>query len=153
MRNAFFVKCTDILKDEAGEVVELHCEFDPESRTGLPGAARKVKGTIHWVSVEHGVTAEVRLCDRLFTVPNPLGDKSRDFLEFLNPHSLDVIEHAIVEAPVAHGSDSDFYQFERTGYFCHDSIDSKPGRPVLNRIVTLRDSWARIEKELARKQS
>jgi glutaminyl-tRNA synthetase len=153
LRNAFIVKCTDIIKDEAGEVVELHCEFDPESRTGLPGAARKVKGTIHWVSVEHGVPAEVRLCDRLFTVPNPLGDKSRDFLEFLNPHSLDVIEHAIVEAPVADGSESDFYQFERTGYFCHDRIDSKPGRPVLNRIVTLRDSWARIEKELAQKQS
>ena len=153
LRNAFIVKCTDIIKDEAGEVVELHCEFDPDSRTGLPGAARKVKGTIHWVSAEHGVSAEVRLCDRLFTVPNPLGDKSRDFLEFLNPHSLDVIEHAIVEAPVADGSESDFYQFERTGYFCHDRIDSKPGRPVLNRIVTLRDSWARIEKELAQKQS
>ena len=80
-----------------GEVVELHCEFDPESRSGLPGASRKVKGTIHWVSAVHGVPVEVRLCDRLFTVPNPLADKSRDFLEFLNPHSLDVIEGAVVE--------------------------------------------------------
>ena len=153
LRNAFIVTCTDVIKDEAGKVIELHCKFDPESRSGLPGAARKVKGTIHWVSAEHGVPAEVRLCDRLFTVPNPLGDKSRDFLEFINPHSLDLIENAVVEASVADGSTHDFYQFERTGYFCHDSVDSKPGRPVLNRIVTLRDSWARIESELAQKQA
>ena len=153
LRNAFIVTCTDVIKDETGKLIELHCEFDPESRSGLPGAARKVKGTIHWVSAEHGVPAEVRLCDRLFTVPNPLGDKSRDFLEFLNPHSLDLIDNAVVEASVADGSTHEFYQFERTGYFCHDSVDSKPGRPVLNRIVTLRDSWARIEKELAQKQT
>jgi glutaminyl-tRNA synthetase len=149
LRNAFIVKCNEIVKNDSGEVVELHCEFDPESRSGLPGASRKVKGTIHWVSAVHGVPAEVRLCDRLFTVPNPLADKSRDFLEFLNPHSLDVIDGAVVEAPVAEGSPGDIYQFERTGYFVHDSVDSKPGKPVLNRIVTLRDSWARIEKEMA----
>jgi len=152
LRNAFIVMCTDVIKNDAGEVIELHCEFDPESRSGLPGAARKVKGTIHWVSARHGVQAEVRLYDRLFTVPDPLGDKSRDFLEFLNPHSLDLIDNAVVEAPVAEGSGGDIYQFERTGYFCHDSVDSQPGRPVLNQIVTLRDSWARIEKELAQKQ-
>jgi glutaminyl-tRNA synthetase len=149
LRNAFIVKCNEIIKNEHGEVVELHCEFDPESRSGLPGASRKVKGTIHWVSAVHGVPVEVRLCDRLFTVPNPLADKSRDFLEFLNAHSLDTIEGAVVEAPVAEGSPGDLYQFERTGYFVHDIVDSRPGRPVLNRIVTLRDSWARIEKELA----
>ena len=147
LRNAFIVKCNEVIKNDQGEVVELHCEFDPESRSGLPGAARKVKGTIHWVSADHGVPAEVRLCDRLFSVPNPLADKSRDFLEFLNPHSLDVIEAAVVEVPVAEGSGGDFYQFERTGYFVHDIVDSKPGKPVLNRVVTLRDSWARIEKE------
>ena len=152
LRNAFIVKCIVVIRNEAGEIIELHCEFDPESRSGLPGASRKVKGTIHWVSAEHGMQAEVRLCDRLFTVPNPLGDKSRDFLEFLNPHSLDLIDKAVVEASVAEGSSGDFYQFERTGYFCHDSVDSRPGRPVLNRIVTLRDSWARIEKELSQKQ-
>ena len=89
------------------------------------------------------------MCDRLFTVPNPLGEKRRDYREFLNPHSLDVIQGAVVEEPVARGSAGDFYQFERTGYFCHDAVDSTPERPVLNRIVTLRDSWARIEKELA----
>jgi glutaminyl-tRNA synthetase len=151
LRNAFIVHCTDLIKDAAGEVVELHCELDPDTRSGMPGANRKVKGTIHWVSAEHGRPAEVRLCDRLFTVPNPLGDKQRDFREFLNPHSMDVIEGAIVEAPVAEGAAGDFYQFERTGYFCHDPVDSRPGRPVLNRIVTLRDSWARIEKELAQR--
>ncbi len=149
LRNAFIVKCNKIVKNEQGEVVELHCEFDPESRSGLPGASRKVKGTIHWVSAVHGRSAEVRLYDRLFTVPNPLADKSRDFLEFLNTNSLEIIKDAVVEAPVADGSPGDLYQFERTGYFVHDSVDSLPGKPVLNRIVTLRDSWARIEKELA----
>ena len=153
LRNAFIVECTKVIKNEKGDVVELHCHFDPESRSGLPGASRKVKGTIHWVSSEHGVPAEVRLCDRLFTVPNPLGEKDRDYREFLNPHSLDVIKNAIVEVPVAEGSPGDFYQFERTGYFCHDETDSIPGRPVLNRIVTLRDSWARIEKETAQKRA
>jgi glutaminyl-tRNA synthetase len=95
---------------------------------------------------------EVHLCDRLFTVPNPLGAKDHDYREFLNEHSLDIIENAVVEPMVAEGSPGDFYQFERTGYFCHDNVDSKPGRPVLNRIVTLRDSWARIEKEIAQKR-
>ena len=152
LRNAFIVECTDLIKNDQGEVVELHCKFDPDSRSGLPGASRKVKGTIHWVSAEHGKPVEIRLCDRLFTVPNPLGEKDRDYREFLNPHSLDVIRNAIVEAPVAEGAPGDFYQFERTGYFCHDNVDSKPGRPVLNRIVTLRDSWARIEKEMAQRQ-
>ena len=101
---------------------------------------------------EHGVPVEVRLCDRLFTVPNPLGEKDRDYREFINEHSMDVFENVIVEPAVAEGGPGDFYQFERTGYFCHDNVDSKPGSPVLNRIVTLRDSWARIEKELARKR-
>ena len=148
LRNAFIIKCTDVVKDAEGRVKELHCEFDPETRSGMPGANRKVKGTIHWVSAEHGVPVEIRLCDRLFNVPNPLGEKGRDYREFLNPHSLDVIETAIVEPHVAEGAAGDFYQFERTGYFCHDNVDSRPGKPVLNRIVTLRDSWARIEKEL-----
>ena len=150
LRNAFIVKCVDVVKNEAGEVIKLRCEIDPDSRSGMPGASRKVKGTIHWVSAEYGKPVEIRLCDRLFTVPNPLGDKRRDYREFLNPHSMDVIMDAIVEPHVVEGGPGDFYQFERTGYFCHDPVDSKPGRPVLNRIVTLRDSWARIEKEMAR---
>ena len=147
LRNAFIIKCVDVVKNAAGDVIELVCEFDPESRSGLPGASRKVKGTIHWVSATHGVRAEVRLCDRLFTVSNPLGDKARDFLEFLNPHSLDVITDAVVEPAVAAGLPGDCYQFERMGYFVHDSVDSKPGRPVFNRAVALRDSWAKAEQE------
>ena len=149
LRNAFIVKCTDVFKNDDGEIIELHCEFDPDTRSGMPGASRKVKGTIHWVSAEHGVPVEVRLCDRLFTVPNPMGEKDHDYREFLNEHSMDVQNNVIVEPAVAGGGPGDFYQFERTGYFCHDNVDSKPGKPVLNRIVTLRDSWARIEKELA----
>ena len=137
-------------RNDAGEVVELQCEFDPATRSGMPGAERKVKGTIHWVSAEHGRPVEIRLYDRLFTVPNPLGDKRRDYREFLNPHSLDVLRRAYVEAAVAEGAPGDFYQFERNGYFCHDPSESKPGRPVLNRVVTLRDSWPRSEQENAR---
>jgi glutaminyl-tRNA synthetase len=149
LRNAFIIQCTEVVRDESGQVTALHCTFDPATRSGLPGAERKVKGTIHWVSAEHGRPAEIRLCDRLFTAPNPLGDKRHDYREFLNPHSMDVIPNAVVEAHVAEGGPGEFYQFERNGYFCHDSVDSKPGRPVLNRIVTLRDSWARIEADLA----
>ena len=141
LRNAFIVRCVEVVKDEAGEVLELHCEFDPDSRSGMPGANRKVKGTIHWVSAEHGVPAEVRLYDRLFSVPNPLAEKERDFPEFLKPESLSIVEHAFVEPAVAQGGAGDFYQFERLGYFSHDPEDSAPGRPVLNRTVTLRDSW------------
>jgi glutaminyl-tRNA synthetase len=151
LRNAFIVQCTDVIKNDQGEVVELHCTFDPDTRSGMPGASRKVKGTIHWVSAVHGKSVEIRLCDRLFTVPNPLAEKDRDYREFLNPHSLDVITSAVVEPEVAEGNPGDFYQFERIGYFCHDNIESKPGAPVLNRIVTMRDSWARIEKQMAQK--
>jgi glutaminyl-tRNA synthetase len=143
LRNAFIIRCVDVIKNDQGDVIELVCEFDPESRSGMEGASRKVKGTIHWVSAVHGVRAEVRLCDRLFNVPNPLADKSRDFLEFINPHSLDVTRDAVVEPAVAQGQPGDFYQFERTGYFVHDSVDSKPGKPVLNRSVSLRDSWSK----------
>jgi glutaminyl-tRNA synthetase len=143
LRNAFIVRCVDVIKDDKGEVTELHCEFDPDTRSGMPGASRKVKGTIHWVSAEHGRPVEVRLYDRLFSVPNPLAEKERDFLEFLNPDSLKIVRQAFVEPDVAEGKAGDFYQFERLGYFSHDPVDSGPGRPVLNRTVTLRDSWRR----------
>ena len=138
LRNAFIIQCDEVIKDEHGEIAELHCSFDPDSRSGMPGASRKVKGTIHWVSAEHGVSAEVRLYDRLFNVPNPLSDKTRDFLEFINPEALTVIKGAVVEPGVAEGGPGDYYQFERTGYFIHDD-DSKPDALVLNRSVTLRD--------------
>ena len=146
LRNAFIIKCTDFIKDADGKVSEIHCEYDPDSRTGLPGASRKVKGTIHWVSAEHGVSAEVRLYDRLFSVANPLADKEKDYLEFLNPHSLDIVSEAVVEPTVATGSPGDFFQFERVGYFTIDQDSQDPERPILNRTVSLRDSWARLNK-------
>ena len=146
LRNAFIIQCDEVIKDENGEVSALMCSFDPESRSGLPGASRKVKGTIHWVSAEHGVQAEVRLYDRLFTVPNPLADKEKDFLDLLNPDSLKIISDAIVEPSIAEGGPGDYFQFERTGYFTHDEKSADSPHPVLNRTVTLRDSWAKLQK-------
>jgi glutaminyl-tRNA synthetase len=146
LRNAFIIKCTDVIKGTDGDIVEIHCELDPESRSGLPGAARKVKGTIHWVSVEHALDAEVRLYDRLFNVANPLADKDKDYREFLNPHSLDMVQHAKVEPTVGEGQPGDYYQFERVGYFTIDEDSADSAHPVLNRTVSLRDSWAKLNK-------
>ena len=146
LRNAFIIKCIDFIKDDEGNITEIHCEYDPDSRSGLPGASRKVKGTIHWVSVEHGVNAEVRLYDRLFSVPNPLADKEKDYLEFLNPHSLDIVSGAFVEPVVAAGQAGDFFQFERVGYFTIDQDSQDPKRPIINRTVSLRDSWAKLNR-------
>ncbi len=146
LRNAFIIKCTGVIKDAEGKVTEIQCEYDPESRSGMPGASRKVKGTIHWVSVEHGIEAEVRMYDRLFNVPNPLGEKDRDYREFLNPHSLDMVPGAIIEPSVAEGKPGDYFQFERIGYFTIDQDSVDPERPVINRTVSLRDSWAKMNK-------
>jgi glutaminyl-tRNA synthetase len=146
LRNAFIIKCIDLIKDSEGNITEIHCEYDPDSRSGLPGASRKVKGTIHWVSVEHGVNAEVRLYDRLFSVANPLADKDKDYLEFLNPHSLDIVDGAIIEPAAAAGRPGDMFQFERIGYFTIDQDSNDPQKPILNRTVSLRDSWAKINQ-------
>ncbi len=146
LRNAFIIRCTDIIKDTEGNITEIHCEYDPESRSGLPGAARKVKGTIHWVSAAHGINAEIRLYDRLFNVANPLADKNKDYLEFLNPESLKIVTGAIVEPTVSQGSPGDFFQFERVGYFIIDQDSNDPERPILNRTVSLRDSWAKMNR-------
>jgi glutaminyl-tRNA synthetase len=146
LRNAFIIRCDEVVKNGDGKVVELICSFDPESRSGLPGASRKVKGTIHWVCANRGVKAEIRLYDRLFTVPNPLADKERDFLDFFNPDSLKVISDAIIEPSIAAGSSGDFFQLERTGYFTHDETSGGEGKPVLNRTVSLRDSWAKVNR-------
>ncbi len=143
LRNAFIIKCTGFIKDDAGKVTQIHCEYDPQSRSGLPGASRKVKGTIHWVSAVHGVSAEVRLYDRLFSVANPLGDKDRNYLDFLNPHSLDIVTEAIVEPAVAEGAPGDFFQFERVGYFTIDQDSGDAAHPILNKTVSLRDSWVK----------
>ena len=115
-------------------------------RSGMPGASRKVKGTIHWVSVEHGKTVEARLYDRLFNVSNPLADKDKDYREFLNPDSLQVIDQAVVEPAAIGGQPGDFYQFERVGYFAVDPDSVEAGKTIFNRTVSLRDSWAKLNR-------
>jgi glutaminyl-tRNA synthetase len=147
LRYAYIIKCVDVIKNADGEVTELHCTYDPDTRSGAEGAQRKVKGTIHWVSASESIPVEVRLYDRLFSIaaPDSAGD-DQDFKSFLNPDSLSVLTGGRVEPSVAAIEPGEFVQFERTGYFIADRIDSFPGKPVFNRIVTLRDSWAKIEK-------
>jgi glutaminyl-tRNA synthetase len=147
LRNAFIIRCDEVVKDEAGNLVELHCSMDPETRSGQPGADRKVKGTIHWVSAEHAVKAEVRLYDRLFKVPHPGGDKERDFVEHLNEQSLEVLHDARLEPGLEQVAVGECVQFERLGYFVPDP-DGSVDQPVFNRAVTLRDTWAKLEKQL-----
>ena len=146
LRYAYFIKLASVVKDENGEVTEVHCTYDPESRGGNSPDGRKVKGTIHWVSARHAVDAEVRLYDRLFTVEAPEADKDKDFLEQINPDSLEILENCKLEPCLAEAKPEENCQFERTGYFCLDAKASEPGKPVFNRTVTLRDSWARKNK-------
>ena len=144
LRNAYYIKCESLVKDEkTGEVIEIHCTYDPETLHGLPPDGRKVKGTIHWVSADHCLPAEVRLYDRLFMVPDPRSD---DLTTDLNPDSLKVLKDCRVEPSLAGTAPESRYQFERLGYFCVDSRDSTDDRLVFNRTVTLRDSWAKIAK-------
>jgi glutaminyl-tRNA synthetase len=149
LRYAYFVKCVDVVKDEkTGEVVELRCTYDPASRGGSSPDGRKVKATLHWVSAAHAVEAEVRLYDHLFTRPDP--DEGSSFMDYLNPESLQVLGECKLEPSLAGAAAGSRYQFERTGYFCVDTVDSAPGKPVFNRTVSLRDSWAKIEKARAK---
>jgi glutaminyl-tRNA synthetase len=138
LRYVGIIKCNEVVKDGAGQIAELRCTLDPETRPGQPQSGRKVKGTIHWVSAGHAVAAETRLYDRLFNVE----EVPDDFKAHLNPHSLDVVT-ARVEPSLASAKAGDRFQFERLGYFCVDARDSQPGKPVFNRTVTLRDSWAK----------
>ncbi len=147
LRYAYFVTCTDVVKDEKGEIVELHCAYDPETRGGNAPDGRKVKSTIHWVSAAHAVEAEVRLYDRLFSIEDP--GEAEDVRSALNPESLEVVS-GYVEPALALAEPGDRYQFERLGYFCADIGDSAPGHLVFNRTITLRDTWAKIEKKLGR---
>jgi len=148
LRYGFFITCTDVLKNEAGEVVEVRCTYDPATRGGDAPDGRKVKSTIHWVSAEHAVDAEVRLYDSLFTKENPNEtEPGQDFTANLNPNSLEVVTAAKVEPSLADAPAGGRYQFERLGYFCVDP-DSTPGKPVFNRTVGLRDAWAKIEKKM-----
>ncbi|GAB4257058.1 glutamine--tRNA ligase/YqeY domain fusion protein [Deferrisoma sp.] len=142
LRYAYFIRCTDVVKDAEGNVVELRCTYDPATRGGDAPDGRKVKATLHWVSADHAVEAEVRLYDRLFTEPNPDGLKE-DFRTYLNPHSLEVLTGCKLEPSLAGVEPGERYQFERLGYFAVDP-DTRPGRPVFNRAVTLRDTWAKV---------
>ena len=145
LRYAYYITCERVVKDEkTGEITEIHCSYDPLTRGGSSPDGRKVKGTLHWVSAAHALDAEVRLYDRLFTVPDPGAAKDgEDFSSFLNPHSLEIISGAKVEPSLASLSTAEPFQFERLGYFCADNKDSRPNSLVFNRAVTLRDSWAK----------
>jgi glutaminyl-tRNA synthetase len=143
LRYGYIVKCESIVKNAADEITEVRCSYDSATRSGSDEAGRKVKGTIHWVSAKHAFRAEVRLYDRLFVTAFPGGDLERE----LNPQSLQLIENAALEPALADAAPGERFQFERLGYFCADPVSSAPRRPVFNRTVTLRDSWAKIEQE------
>jgi len=148
LRYGYFITCRSVVKNDAGEPLEVHCTYDPTTRGGnSPPDGRKVKSTIHWVSAEHAIDAEVRIYENLFTVENPNDvPEGEDFTVNLNPNSLEVVSGAKVEPALSQAAPGDRFQFERLGYFCAD-LDSKPGSPVFNRTVALRDTWAKIEKK------
>ena len=148
LRAAYIIKCTGVIKDKTtGRIEEIRCTYDPETKSGMPQADRKVKGTIHWVSARDAVTAEVRLYDHLFSQPDPNDvPEGVDYKTTMNAGSLEVVQ-AMLEPSLAAAKPGDRYQFERNGYFCADTRDSRPGKPIFNRTVTLRDTWAKIEKK------
>jgi glutaminyl-tRNA synthetase len=147
LRYACLIRCTDVVKDpNTGEVIELRCTWDPDSRGGTPKDGRKVKGTLHWVSAEHAIDGEVRLYDRLFSQENP--NEGDDFTRFLNPNSLEVVQGCKLEPSLATAQAGQQFQFERLGYFCPDNARHVSGAPVWNRTIELRDSWAKIEEKL-----
>jgi glutaminyl-tRNA synthetase len=144
LRFAYLITCREVIKDSNGEIVELRCTYDPATRGGSTPDGRKVKGTIHWVSAAHALGAEVRLYDRLFAVENPAAAKDGDFLDHLNHNSLQILSDCQLELSLAAAAPGSRFQFERQGYFCLDT-DSGSERLIFNRIVTLRDSWAKIK--------
>jgi glutaminyl-tRNA synthetase len=146
LRYGYIIRCNELIKDADGRVTEVHCTYDPETRSGMSGAERKVKGTIHWVSAARAVRAEVRLYDRLFSVARPDGQDA-DFKTFLNPDSLRIESKAWLEPSLLQVPPGTILQFERLGYFVADRADHRPGQAVFNRVVTLRDSWAKVEAE------
>ena len=147
LKGAYIVKCTGCKKDADGRIEEIYCEYDPESKSGMPGSMRKVKGTLHWVSARHCIDAEVRLYDRLFAVENASEVKDRDVHELLNPDSIKVVEHAKIEPFLAENAEPGaHFQFQRIGYFTPDKKDSTKEHLVFNRTITLKDSWQKINK-------
>jgi glutaminyl-tRNA synthetase len=143
LRYGYFITCVGVVKDPAtGEATELHCTYDPETRGGQAPDGRKVSGTVHWVSAPHSIEAEARLYDHLYTVERP--EDADDYREVLNPDSLETKRGCKLEPSLAGAEPGSRYQFERIGYFCVDSVDSRPGALVFNRTVTLRDTWAKV---------
>ncbi len=145
LRWGYFLKCERVVKNDKGEVVELRCSYDPATKGGSAPDGRKVKGTIHWVSAKHALDAEVRIYDRLFKVENPGSAKVQDWKAEINPESLQILSGAKIEPSMANADPENRVQFERQGYFRADPIDSKPGKLVFNRIVSLRDTWAKVK--------
>ena len=145
LRYAYFLKCEDVFKDDSGKIIELRCSYDPKTKGGSAPDGRKVRGTIHWVSAQHAVSPEIRLYDRLFLSPEP-GSGSDDFKADINPDSLEILTNCKLEPSLVNAKASEHYQFERVGYFNVDPQDSREGSPVFNRTVTLRDTWAKVEK-------
>lgn len=149
LKHAYIIKCERVVKDDqTGEVTQLHCTYDPDSKSGGLTAGRKIKGTLHWVSAEHAINAEVRLYGTLFNTPDPGNEKEHpDFTECLNPDSIEVLNDCQLEPGLANAVSGEYYQFMRMAYFNVDAVDSKPNVPVFNRTVTLRDAWAKIVKK------
>ncbi len=145
LRYAYFLKCEEVVKDSSGEIIELHCIYDPETKGGSAPDGRKVRGTIHWVSAQHAVSLEIRLYDRLFCSSKP-GSESGDFKADINPNSLETLKDCKLEPNLNDARAGEHFQFERVGYFYVDSLDSREGSPIFNRTVTLRDKWTKIEK-------
>jgi len=147
LRYAYIIRCDEVIKDKnSGEVIELRCTYFPDTKSGSGASSKKAKGTIHWVSAKHAFEAEVRLYDRLFLVEDPEGEEGKDFTEFLNPSSLEILNNCKLEPSLKNALVGEKFQFERIGYFCVDTKYSKESSPIFNRIVTLRDSWAKIEQ-------
>jgi glutaminyl-tRNA synthetase len=144
LKSAYIIRCEEVIKDTQGEIIELHCTYLPESKSGADTSGIKVKGTIHWVSAKHALNAEVRLYDRLFTEADPDGFEDRDFKEFINPESLSILKHCKVEPSLKSAKAGDRFQFQRMGYFCVDK-ESTNENLVFNRTVTLKDTWAKVQ--------
>ena len=146
LMNAYYITCTEVVKDADGQIIEVRCTYDPETRGGMSADGRKVKGTIHWVSAQHAIEAEVRLYENLFTKKDPYDvEEGQDFLDNLNPRSLEVLTSCKLEPALAQAVNGESYQFMRNGYFCLDSVDTREGQMVFNRTISLVDSWAKMQ--------
>ncbi len=147
LMNAYYITCTDVVKDEDGNLVELHCTYDPESKGGMSADGRKVRGTLHWVSARHALEAELRLYDYLMAKPDPYDvPEGGNFTDNINPDSLQVLTEAKLEPSLKDAQAYESFQFMRQGYFCTDPVDSKPGALVFNRTISLVDTWAKMHK-------